>query len=240
MDREQLEQQGACLEQHIWEADDEALRALEEDLPGRLDALGVSQRQVLAEVSDEGLVLAIQRNFLVGEACEVLLVQRYRGLLARWCYRWHVALHDAEDLWHTLFLRFMQTRFCSYHPEAGNERNFRAYLWATAHNQWVRDLRKMRPEALPDCSDVAGNGHSPEDVLLGKELEERVEAALLELPEPRRAILRATLDEQTPAQIAQALECPVRLVYRELYHGRRALEDLLGLPRQGRLAHGAS
>jgi RNA polymerase sigma factor (sigma-70 family) len=240
MDREQLEQQGAGVEQHIWEADDEQLRALEESLPADLAARAMSLAQVLAEVSDEGLVLAVKRGFLVGEASEALLVQRYRLLLCRWCCRWHVPFHDAEDLWQNLFVKFLQTRFDSYHPEAGKEDNFRAYLWATAHNQWVRDLRKKRPEPFAGIPDVAGNGHSAEEILLGKELEQRLEVALGELPEPRQSILRATLDEHSPAEIAEALDRPVRFVYRELFHARRALEEALGLPRQGRLAPGAS
>jgi RNA polymerase sigma factor (sigma-70 family) len=239
MDRQELvRQQGEALEQQIW--DDTALQRLEASVPACLPALGLTVLEVLAEVSDEGLVRAIQRGFLVKEALEELLENRYKELLFRWCYHWSrkwrrtFQVQDAEDLWHDLWVKFLETRFKSYEPQGENGGNFRSWLWATAHNQRVQALRKKWQGFLPPGPPPPGPGPRAEQLLLDKELEERLEGELRKLPEPDQHIMRATLDGRTLPEIAGELSRSYMAVAMRLFRARRRLEQALGLPARRR------
>src|SRR5262249_13246945 len=111
---EPARQLAELLEQGIWDDSALALHGPEAGLPVGFRPLGCTVRDVLAQVSDEGLVVALQKGFLVREAFEELLENRCKNCLFRWSYHWGLTIPDAEDLVHDLFARFLQTRFASY------------------------------------------------------------------------------------------------------------------------------
>src|SRR5262249_23195050 len=159
---ERARQQGELLEQALWNEPVPQLRARAGTWPACLHALDLTLCEVLAEVSDEGLVLAIQKGFLVREAFEELLENRCKKLLFRWSYPWGLTVQDAEDLTHDLFARFLKSRFASYQPQGKDPPNFRSYLYTTARNRRVAGLRQKKPELLGGRPEPPANGHSAE------------------------------------------------------------------------------
>lgn len=231
MDREQrVRQQSERLEPLVWQYKPEQLRALQGVLATQLAALGVPIKEVLAHLSDEGLILAVQKGFLVKEAFEELLENRYKKLLFRWCYYWGLTFEDAEDLAHTLFLKFWMSRFGSYGALGENRDNFRSYLWTAAYHRWLQERRKKKPDFLAGCPEPSSGGRGAGV----RELQEQLEAALCRLPEPDQRIMRAKLDGRTLPEIAAELGLTYQAVAMRLFRARNFLEQELGLPQRGR------
>jgi RNA polymerase sigma factor (sigma-70 family) len=237
MDREQrVRQQSEWLEPLVWQCTPEQLCALQAILAAQFAALGVTMKEVLAHLSDEGLILAIQKGFLVKEAFEELLENRYKKLLFRWCYHWGLTFEDTEDLAHTLFLKFWMSRFDSYEPQGENSDNFRSYLWTTAYHRWLQERRTKKPGFLEGCPEPSTNGHSAEQLV--RELHEQLEAALNRLPELDQRIMRAKLDRRTLPEIAAELGLTYRAVAMRLFRARNFLERALELPQRSRSKQG--
>jgi RNA polymerase sigma factor (sigma-70 family) len=239
MDREQrVRQQSEWLEPLIWQCTPEQLRALEAILAAQLAALGVTMKEVFAHLSDEDLILAIQKGFLVKEAFEELLENRYKKILFRWCYYWGLSFEDAEDLAHTLFLKFWMSRFDSYEAPGEKCDNFRSFLWTTAYHRWLQERRKKKPGFLEGCPEPSTNGHSAEQLV--RELQEQLEAAVCRLPELDQRIMRAKLGGRTLREIAAELGLTYRAVAMRLFRARNFLEQSLELPQRNRAERGSS
>ena len=242
MHREQvLQQQGEWLEQQLWELPCAQPRALKRCLRARLKRRGLTLREVFAEVSDEALVLAIQKGFFAADAFEELLENRYKRRLFGWVNRYRISFHDAQDLVHTILLKLWSTRFDSYQPRAGKHANFRAYLRRIAQNRSVQEWRKrrrMKSGGMDEAPEPSANGHSPQQPLESTEFAERVERALSQLPLLDQQVMRATLEEQTLPEIAQALGLSYAAVAIRLYRARNKLEQALALPPRRQSARG--
>ena len=74
-----------------------------------LRELRLHPRTILAEFSDEGLVLCIHRGFLQDLAFEELMWQRYRILLLRWFRRWSLGSEVADELTQALIVKMLFT-----------------------------------------------------------------------------------------------------------------------------------
>jgi RNA polymerase sigma factor (sigma-70 family) len=232
MDPEQLRQQGEVLEGWIWEGIVERLEHLEDRLAEWLRPAGVTTREVLAKVSDEGLVLAIQQGFLIDEAYEVLLEERYQPRLRRWFGRWGVREEDQEELYRVLFAVLLESRFARYDVRRGH---VCGWLWAVAHNlccSWL--ARERRLGALENGHEPAAQGDSAEECLLWQELIQRLECWLQQLPDLDQRVMRATLDDKQPAQIAETLGLTPQAVSMRLFRLRGRIETDLDLPRPPR------
>ncbi len=80
------------------------------------------------------------------------------------------------------------------------------------------------PSALPDAEPPANDGRTPENLVAKTELEQRLLAAVLALPEPRRSIVLLRFREDlTSAQIGAKLGLPEGTVR---WHLKAALEEL--------------
>jgi RNA polymerase sigma-70 factor (ECF subfamily) len=80
---------------------------------------------------------------------------------------------------------------------------------------------KSHPEAGGDSPD-------PQRVLQGRELGDRLKAALAELPERQRLALELFTIEQLPQkQVAEALECSVEAVKWHVFQARKKLKEAL-------------
>jgi len=71
-------------------------------------------------------------------------------------------------------------------------------------------------------------GFSPPDALLQRELEEKVELALAELPEKQRtALLLCRQEELSYEEIAEVLGCSLSATKSLIHRGRETLKQLL-------------
>jgi RNA polymerase sigma factor (sigma-70 family) len=227
MDRaDLLRLQAEAADALIWEGSAEALSAQADALPRQWAAVGLRPADVLRELSDESLALAIQRGFLLRDAFEELFVSRYSVYLGRWFFRWGTDGHLAQDLTQSLFLRFYERRLASYQATD----SFRAYLWRAAYNLWVeKACRPRRPRSLDGLVEPAACGAGPEDEAVARELFERVEAALGRLPGDQQRVLREAMNGKKADEIAAALGWKKRSVFLHLFRARRRLEQALAL-----------
>ena len=94
--------------------------------------------------------------------------------------------------------------------------------------------RGQPPRRSPSAVDVdrdpqaGGDSVDPARILAGKELGERLKAALDALPEKQKmAILLFTIEQMPQKQVAEALECSVEAVKWHVFQGRKKLKDIL-------------
>jgi RNA polymerase sigma factor (sigma-70 family) len=212
------------LDRVVWHWPEDRLATLQVVLPQRITDSGLSLREVLAELSDETLALAIKKNYLLTEAFEELF-NRYAVYLSRWFFRWGARSYEAQDLIQQIFLKFFAKRLATFRPSE----SFRAYLWRAAHNVFVQLCRRKKPSSLADEHELAAPGGDPVQAALDREAEERIESALLRLPAPQQHILRDTMNGRTAGEIAQATDLPIQRVYALLFRARRQMERYLQL-----------
>jgi RNA polymerase sigma factor (sigma-70 family) len=216
------------IQQTLWAPtiDTEALDALQ----NQVRASGFLA-QVLVELPDEDLTLALRHDFCFDEAFVELCDTRYSEKLARWCFRWGVPSQDAGDFIADLSVKFLENGFGGYDPAVSP---FAAYLYRSAFHLSVDKHRKRRPlVSLPPDVESVTHGQ-PSDDIEAKEFAAMLEQALASLPQPQQEIFRRIQDEQSPAAIAKELKLNRSTVFNALHRGRRVLEEMLRLPSQKR------
>lgn len=228
---ESLRKQAAWLERQLWRCARRRLAALRAGLPARLATAGVTLTQVLARLSDEALALAVRKDFLADEAFEELFVNRYQQPFYRWYRRRGAQPADAADLVGTLIYNFYKNRFRTYRARGPRSCTVRAYLWRAAHNLHIQWLRKQLPGPLDSCPEPLAYEPTPEQQLLGAELEEQLEAALGRLKQPDERIMRAVLDGRGLPDIVRAEDLSYPAVSMRLFRARRFLAQELRLER---------
>ncbi len=175
--------------------------------------------------SDEALMQAVQGGDL--EAFQVLYARHHRAVFG-FLVRSLADRHAAEDLLQEAFLRVFVRRE-AYRPTAA----FRTWLFTIARNLLIDRFRQVRgnPEANdPDALlTVAAPDALPLEGAEGRELAERLEAAIGQLPRSQREILLlsrfAGLDHQEIAQVTGASPEAVRV---GLHRALRRLRERLG------------
>jgi RNA polymerase sigma factor (sigma-70 family) len=70
---------------------------------------------------------------------------------------------------------------------------------------------------------------TPEEEVLARELESGLEAAFARLPPDQRQVMELTRQGLPPREIAEQLDCPIKLVYRLLCQARKWLVEELSL-----------
>lgn len=164
------------------------------------------------------------------------LVERYQRQMYRVAYRLCGNHDDAQDL-------IQDALFEAY-------RNFHRFERGTRFDRWLyrimtnRHIDRVRRQArLSVLSlDQPGNGedgrdqswevadedHDPADLLVDEILDERIQQALLELPEEyRQAVILADIEEFSYDEIARVLRCPIGTVRSRLHRGRNLLREKL-------------
>jgi RNA polymerase sigma-70 factor, ECF subfamily len=140
----------------------------------------------------------------------------WRSLIRMGC-----APADAEDLTQEVFV-VVHRRLSAY----DHERSLRAWLFGIARNV-LRDhsrLARVRREVIDDEHEEARSDPRFRALEAGS----LVRRALLELPEPLRAIvLLHDLEEVEMRAAAHALELPLDTAYARLRRGRETLRDVL-------------
>lgn len=162
------------------------------------------------------------------------LIRRYQRQAVAVAYRYLNSAHDAAEVTQEAFLKAYAGLESLEQPEA-----FRGWLMRIVSNLSLnfRRGRKVRSQAslddmLPGESgggDVASeNTIDPAHSLTSKEMGEKLQAALQQLPEQQRmAIVLFTIEQMPQKQVAKTLNCSVELVKWHVFQGRKKLRELL-------------
>jgi len=192
----------------------------------------VPSHQGMEELSDAEVML--QAQWGSERAFAELYARHYRRLLD-FFYGLSRDVQTAEDLCHETFLRLWQLR-ARYRPSG----SFPAYLFTIARHIWMERRRQTRKEWRLGTAWSADDGADAVvvDIRLGpdeqarlSELDERIFAALDNLPEEQRmAFILRTVEDMSLEDIAEVMQCPVNTVRsRRLLAIKRLREVLRGL-----------
>ncbi len=171
-------------------------------------------------------------------------VRTHARLLVAWFRRQGAGLHRAEDLTQEVMIKLHDNA-----PRYRARERFPAFLFRVARNVWIDDRRRLgsRPVGVSldrrrEDGGPLGEVLSSEGVARGParsrgpvesaelgEANERLRAALRELPEPHRAVFEmGALDGLAYAEIAEVLEIPVGTVKSRMFYAVRKLREVLG------------
>ena len=135
---------------------------------------------------------------------------------------------DAEDLTQESFVWAFEN-IGSFRAEAA----FGTWLYRIAANRCLAELRKQRPRFQPmeaaekNVVPLSG-GANPEELLVRKELVERVEAAVASLPETQRLIfVLGTQMGLRYREIGEIAECSEDAVKMRIHRARKQVRDAL-------------
>jgi RNA polymerase sigma-70 factor (ECF subfamily) len=164
------------------------------------------------------------------------LVDKYKQPVMNLVYRTLPDATEAEDLAQHVFLQVFKAAH-RYEVSA----RFSTWLFTIARNLCLNEIRR-RSRHPADSLDATFSDdddqpiHQPEDVktfappeaALHGELEDKIEAALAELPEKQRtAILMCREEEFSYEQIAEVLGCSVSATKSLIHRGREVLKQKL-------------
>lgn len=163
------------------------------------------------------------------------LVERYHKQAYNIAYRMAGNHADAEDLTQEAFIRAFR-----FFGQYRRELPFDSWLYKIMSNVFIDRLRR-RPKAKirsldqPVVTeegeaqfDVADPGAGPEDVVLSREMDVRIQSALDTLPEAFRiTVIYADIEGLSYEEIADATGTNIGTVRSRLHRGRRLLRDKL-------------
>ena len=137
---------------------------------------------------------------------------------------------DAEDLVQDTYLKAFRA---ADQFERGT--NLKAWLFTILHNTFRNRLRSngrnpvdVNSETVERAADVAGDEHTPEQILARATLDVDLKQALDSLPEAfRQAVWLRDVEEFTYAEIASVLNVPIGTVMSRISRGRKMLYDQL-------------
>ena len=131
--------------------------------------------------------------------------------------------NHAEDAAQEAFIRAWQ-KLPSYQPKA----SFRSWVYRIATNAVLDELRKQKETINVDGLQVADPAQSIEERLINRQEVERVQAAILALPEASRAVLVLREFEGLSYQeIADTLKIPKGTVMSRLNYARKTMRSAL-------------
>lgn len=183
--------------------------------------------QVLIEQTQKGDAQAFGR-----------LVQRYQTLVYSLCYRMMGNPVDAEDVAQEAFLRVYRS-LDRFRPGAP----LRPWLQKVTANACLDALRKRKgpPLELDGLAEGASRpetpceGEMPEPAFLNREVQLRVQKALLQLPGEYRAVLVLRyLEELSYQEIAEALGAPLSTVETRIHRAKKMLGRVLSPAAEGK------
>ena len=163
------------------------------------------------------------------------LVERYHKQAYNIAYRMTGNHADAEDLTQEAFIRAFRF-FAQYKRELP----FDSWLYKIMSNVFVDTLRRRpkvqirsldAPIATEDGEallEIADTSDGPEETVLSREMDSRVQLALSSIPEDfRLAVIYADIEGLSYEEIADAMNCSIGTVRSRLHRGRKLLRDRL-------------
>ena len=218
---------------YLWLFSGPELRAREDELRARAQAMGQDVLVLLAGTPDQPdmpglddgrLAVAVCQGLFRNEAFEILYRRYAEYLVAFLIPHFRLDGHAASDLVHDLFLGLLAGDFDGY--EAG--RPFRPYFHRAAHNAAVTWLRHQARIVFVDLGDgPAGPGNPVLEEITEQEFEEEWAALLCRLPPEQRDVLeRRVVYGQSYEQIMGELNVSYATVTGRLYRARTRLREL--------------
>ena len=171
------------------------------------------------------------------------LVREHQSMVFRTLSRMTGAGPHVEDLAQEVFLRLYRAL-----PEFRGDSALTTYLYRivvnVAQDEWKRRRRDREFVATAPAlssdeeaadwienmpgNDSSGHARTPEQLLSDAQLQKAVDAALLSLPEPERAVLILYHQEDCSYDaISAALEMPINTVRTHLHRGRKRMSALI-------------
>ena len=184
------------------------------------------------QIADEAVV----RHCLAGDRDAFgILVQRYQGRIVGHVHRMLGDRELALDVTQEAFIKAWQ-HLARYDPQW----RFSTWLYTIAGNVAIDHIRRRRrgmisldePIAVGDSEmqrDLPGPDRNAADEAEGKELTERLEAAIAELPiEYRQLLLLRHPGGRSYEEIAEITKLPMGTVKNRIFRARQRLKEQLG------------
>ena len=163
------------------------------------------------------------------------LVQRHHKQAYNIAYRMTGNDADAEDLTQEAFIRAFR-----FFGQYRRDLPFENWLYKIMSNAFV-DMLRRRPKAYVRSLDqpiqtedgetmveIADQSLTPEEAVLSKELDSRIQNALMMMPEEfRLAVIYADIEGLSYEEIADAMRCSIGTVRSRLHRGRKILREKL-------------
>jgi RNA polymerase sigma-70 factor, ECF subfamily len=132
---------------------------------------------------------------------------------------------EAEDLVQETYLKALKG-FASFRQGT----NFRAWIYRILHNTFLTSRTALAaPRTVPLESEdegqvVAVSRETPESILLGQAGQQRIQAALEQVPAIfREVLLLCDVEDMNYQEIADTLSIPIGTVMSRLYRARKAM-----------------
>jgi RNA polymerase sigma-70 factor (ECF subfamily) len=165
------------------------------------------------------------------------LIQRYQRQAVAVSYRLLGNTQDALEVSQDAFLKSFVSLASLQKPDAFGGWLMRIVSNLSLNYRRSRKVRTQLPldDMLGDSqnADVAGSDamardDNPVHTLQSKEMGERLQAALAQLPEKQQlAIVLFAIQQMPQKDVAEALECSVEAVKWHVFQGRKKLKELL-------------
>jgi RNA polymerase sigma-70 factor, ECF subfamily len=182
---------------------------------------------------DAALMLRVKQG---DAAAFTELVQKYKQPVMNVAYRMLRDQNEAEDLAQNVFV---QVHRSAQRYQVASK--FSTWLFTIARNLCLNEIRRRsrhpvesldQPHPQKDTQPLYEfedtRTFSPPDKLLHSELEQKIELALIELPENQRlAIVLCRQDELSYEDIAQVLGCSLSATKSLIHRGRETLKHKL-------------
>jgi RNA polymerase sigma-70 factor (ECF subfamily) len=183
--------------------------------------------------ADAGLMLRVKQGDREAFAD---LVEKYKQPVANLAYRTLGDATEAEDLAQQVFIQVFKAAH-RYEVTA----RFSTWLFTIARNLCLNEIRRRSRHPAESLDKPVGEGddtlgrqvedyraEAPPNVLLQNELEEKIEAALQDLPEKQRtAILLCRQEDVSYEEIAEILGVSVSATKSLIHRGRETLKERL-------------
>ena len=155
-----------------------------------------------------------------------ILVDRYHLHLLNFIYRLTGNEQTVEDIGQEVFLSVYKS-IRSFNVQRGVP--FSAWLFITARNRCISELRKKRARAVSmDASEfLPAHEKTPEQAASDEERHSAIHAALDQLPEPYKQTILLSLDGDSPEEIARTQKISRGTVKSRLSRARQKMKLLL-------------
>ena len=170
-----------------------------------------------------------------------LLVLKYQGRVAQLVSRYVSNAAEVEDVTQEAFIKAYRAL-----PKFRGDSAFYTWLYRIAANAAKNHLVALsrRPTtdlALDDSEsyEVPGrlkDNESPDEVIMGQQLEEVISQAIAALPlELKAALTLREFEGLSYDEIAEVLECPIGTVRSRIFRAREAIDQKVASQMQGEL-----
>lgn len=155
-----------------------------------------------------------------------LLVQKYHRHLLNFIYRLMGNEQLVEDIGQEIFLSIYKS-IRAFNVRSGVP--FSAWLFITARNRCISELRKKRRRLVPieEMGDLRSHGKTPEQSASDEERTAAIRTALEQLPEPYRTTILQSLEGDSPEEIAATHGISTGTVKSRLSRARERLRGIL-------------